>query len=72
MQPSVLAAASGDGVRHWLAYVQDLGRRNDAVTTHWSDVSLLRAVFFQEVLAGTCRAIEANCGAVTLIQSAPL
>lgn len=60
MQPTVLAAASGGGVRRWLGCVQDLGRRNDAVTTHRSDLSLLRAGIFQEVLAGTFGAIEAD------------
>lgn len=60
MQPSVLAAASGGEVRHWLGCVQDLGR-NDAVTTHWSDLSLLRAGIFQEVLADSFRVRLWSC-----------
>lgn len=58
VQPSVLATASGDGVQCWLACVQDLGRRNGAVTTHWSDVSLLRLVFSKWFLQGLAEQLK--------------
>lgn len=72
VQPSVLASASGNTVWCWLGWVQDLERRKDAATTHWGDASLLRAGVFQEILAGTCGAIQTNHGAVIFIQIRPL